>query len=110
MTIAGLHERATKRDAFRYSSLCGWRLSLSENCAGSRHGNVASTQTSFAAAAESLKLLDENAYRGKEKKFHSALGRFSDLGVPVTAIALGAFFSYWEAYSRSAASVAALSI
>jgi len=71
--------------------------------------NAASTQSSFAAAAESLKMLEVNAYHGKEKKFHSALGRFV-LGVPVTAIALGAFFSYWEAYSRSAASVGALSI
>ena len=71
--------------------------------------SAASTQSSFAAAAESLTQLDENAYRGKERKFHSALGRFV-LGVPVTAIALGAFFSYWEAYSRSAASAAALSI
>jgi len=69
--------------------------------------NIPSTQSSFAAAADSLKLLDENDFRGKEKKFHSALGRFI-LGIPITAIALGTFFSYWEAYSRSAASAGAL--
>ncbi|MFA5853086.1 MAG: hypothetical protein WC820_10315, partial [Spirochaetales bacterium] len=68
---------------------------------------ISSTQSSFSAAADSLKLLDVNAFRDKEKKFHSALGRFI-LGVPITAIALGTFFSYWEAYSRSAASAGAL--
>ena len=71
--------------------------------------NAISAQSSFLAATESLKLLDEDAYRGKEKKFHSALGRFV-IGAPLTAIALGAFFSYWEAYSRGAASAGALSI
>ena len=64
-------------------------------------------ENSFAEAAKSLNWPDKSAFREKEIFFHSALGRLI-VGVPISAIAFGAFFSYWEAYSRSAASPTAL--
>ena len=62
---------------------------------------------SFASATDALKWKEESVFRSAEKKYRSAMGRFV-LSVPFSAIAIGAFFSYLEAYSRAAASQGAL--
>lgn len=59
--------------------------------------------TSLTDAGSLLNWKESDAFRRSETRYRSALGRFV-ASVPLTAIALGVFFSYGEAYARGAAS------
>lgn len=61
---------------------------------------------SLANAGSLLNWKESEAFRRTETRYRSALGRFV-ASVPLTAIALGVFFSYSEAYARGAVSDAA---
>ena len=60
----------------------------------------------LANAGPLLNWKESEAFRRSQTRYRSALGRFV-ASVPLTAIALGVFFSYSEAYARGAASDAA---
>jgi len=64
-------------------------------------------ETSIAGAAGILEWKEELAFRSAGKKYQSALGRFI-VSLPFSLIAAGTFYSFWEAYSRSAAAEGAL--
>ncbi len=64
-------------------------------------------ETSIAGAAGILEWKEESAFRSAGKKYQSALGRFI-VSLPLSLIAAGTFYSFWEAYSRSAAAEGAL--
>ncbi|HWR10935.1 MAG TPA: hypothetical protein VN445_03865 [Rectinemataceae bacterium] len=64
-------------------------------------------EESIIDAADRLKWKEETGFLAAEKKFSSSLGRFV-MSLPIAAIAVGTFYSFYEAYSRGAASDTAL--
>lgn len=64
-------------------------------------------EASIINAADRLKWADKSSFLKAEKGFSSALGRFV-LSLPLSAIAIGTFYSFYEAYSRGAATETAL--
>lgn len=64
-------------------------------------------EASIINAADRLKWAEKSSFLKAEKGFSSALGRFV-LSLPLSAIAIGTFYSFYEAYSRGAASETAL--
>jgi len=63
---------------------------------------------SIFSAGETLSWSEKSRFLEAERKFSAALGRFV-ISIPTSALAIGGYFSYSEAYSRSAVSMAALS-
>ncbi|PKL06838.1 MAG: hypothetical protein CVV53_02195 [Spirochaetae bacterium HGW-Spirochaetae-9] len=63
---------------------------------------------SIFSADETLRWEEKSRFIEAERKFSAALGRFI-ISVPLSALALGSYFSYSEAFSRSAVSIDALS-
>ncbi len=64
-------------------------------------------EASIINAADRLKWADKSSFLKAEKGFSSALGRFV-LSLPLSAIAIGTFYSFYEAYSRGAATETAI--
>lgn len=69
---------------------------------------VADSGVSIFSAAETLRWGEKSRFIEAERKFSAALGRFV-ISIPLSALALGGYFSFSEAYSRSAVSPQALS-
>ena len=68
-----------------------------------------SSGDSIFSAAETLSWGEKFRFLESEKKFSAALGRFV-ISIPISALAIGGYFSYSEAYSRSAVTSDALSL
>ena len=64
---------------------------------------------SIFSAAETLSWGEKARFLESERKFSAALGRFV-ISIPLSALAIGGYFSYSEAYSRSAVSSDALAL
>ena len=64
---------------------------------------------SIFSAAETLNWGEKSRFLESERKFSAALGRFV-ISIPLSALAIGGYFSYSEAYSRSAVSGDALTL
>lgn len=62
-----------------------------------------SSAISLATAGPVLDWKEADAFKRSEKRYRSALGRFV-ASIPLTALGLGVFFSYSEAYARGAVS------
>ncbi len=72
-----------------------------------KDGSPASGEAIF-SAAEALGWTEKSRFIEAERKFSAALGRFV-ISIPISALALGGYFSFSEAFSRSAVSPETLS-